>query len=216
MISQAKNKNRIEFLLLSYWIVLVAWQNISNATSRTGFDTILKAVLLVSFCVYFFYTSNLKINVNIGLIFLIAISLLITFILNESISISSILAYFYPIVFIICVYSLGGNLAINKKQLLFLLNAVILVVLYMVVYALIFKTSQFTNALALKNAYGSELTSFLTSSHEYGLYLSIATISSIICYDLKYDKPLKQKWYYIATVLLFLINLVLTFSTTLL
>lgn len=209
-----KNKNGIIYLLIAYWVVLVAWQNISNATARTGFDTFLKAGLLVAFCIFFLNASKLKLNLNIVLIFFIAVSLLITFILNESITLYSIISYFYPIVFMICVYGLGGNLTINKKQLLIFLNCIIAVVLYMVIYALIFKTSQFTTALRLNTAYGHELSSFLTSNHEYGLYLSMAIISSIICYDLKYDKPLKQKWFYIVVICLFLINLLLTFSRT--
>ncbi len=216
MISKRTETSKIEWLLLIYWVILVAWQNLSGAMARTGFDTVLKIALLFSFCVFFLVKRENVSNFNVGFIIIsiFALSLAITFVLYEELSLSAILSYFYPVLFLMCVYLLGGEFTINKKQLMFILNGVILVVLYMVVYALIFKTSQFANALSLRSAYGSELSSFLLSSHEYGLYLSIATISAIICYELKGACPLSQKWYYVAVIPLFLLNILLTFSRT--
>lgn len=200
-------------MLLVYWLVLVVWQNISGATARTGVDTLIKAVLIFAFVVFFVSRSNFGIK-NIFPILLITILVVLCFLIGGQFTLSGVLAYFYPLFIIVCVFGFGNDFIITKKQLEFLLNGIIMIVLYMVVYALIFCTEQFTGALSLSNAYGNELSSFLVSNHEYGLYLAIATTASIICFEFKHELPIKKRWFYIAVIPIFLINLVLTFSRT--
>lgn len=208
-----KSKNRIEMVLIGYWLVLVVWQNISSTTARTSVDVLIKAGLIVFFVVYFASKSNFQLG-KILPITLITMILLLCFFLNGNFNLNSILAYLYPILTITCIYGLGDEFVINKNQLIWLLNGIILIVLYMVLYAIIFCSDQFTNAFRLSTAYGNELKSFLFSNYEYGLYLAIATTSAIICFELKHNLPLRKRWQYIVVIPIFMSNLILTFSRT--
>ncbi len=209
-----QNKNRVEVLYLIYWLVLVVWQNFAGMTGRTAIDTFLKAGLLLIFVGYHFIKAkSVNLTKSIPILFLL-ILLSITFFTRESFSLSGILTYYYPIVFLFCVFVLGDEFYITKKQLIWFLHGIILIVLYMVVYALIFCTDQFLSAFSISTAYGNELKSFLYSNHEYGLYLAFATLGAIICFELKKELPIKKRWYYLVVIPILLINVILTFSRT--
>lgn len=209
-----QNKNRVEVLYLIYWLVLVVWQNFAGMTGRTTVDTFLKAGLLLIFVGYHLIKAQSVNFTKLIPIFLLLIFLSITFFTRESFSLNGLLTYYYPIIFLFCVFVLGDDFCITKKQLIWFLHGVILIVLYMVIYALIFCTDQFLSAFSISSAYGNELTSFLISNHEYSLYLAFATIGAIICFELNKDLPIKKRWYYLVVIPVFLINIILTFSRT--
>lgn len=209
-----QDKNRTEVLYLIYWLVLVVWQNFAGMTGRTTIDTFLKAGLLLIFVGYHFIKArNVNLTRSIPILFLL-IFLSVTFFTRESFSLSGILTHYYPIVFLFCVFVLGDEFYITKKQLIWFLNGIIIIVLYMVVYALIFCTDQFFSAFSISTAYGNELKSFLYSNHEYGVYLAFATLGAITCFELKKELPIKKRWYYLVIIPIFLINIILTFSRT--
>ena len=61
MIEKQKNI-RLEIVYFIYWLVLVAWQNISGVASRTTIDLVIKAGLLVFFVGYHFINTK---NINL-------------------------------------------------------------------------------------------------------------------------------------------------------
>lgn len=201
----------ISFVLFLYWFILVFWQNIGGYQARSFIDVIIKLGLLFYITSFYIFHSK-NISKNIFKIFYLLSALFITFIFETNINMNIVISYFFMILFIIISYGLGNDFEINKKQLLFFLNLIICVVLYSCLYAIVFCTDSFTSALSLNNAYGNELSSFFISSHEYGMYLVYAIISCII--GLEFSNRKKIIIFYIVSIFIFLINLILTFSRT--
>ncbi len=203
----------VAFMFALYWAVLVVWQNVGRSASRGTSDMIVKLMLLGYFSLYFLRRAK-EMNKKILVIFLLGISLAITFIGQEPMSLSTIIAYIYPLLFMVMVYGVGDWHMIGKKHLLAFCKCVILITLYAAVYAVIFQWDQFLTALSLSNSYGNELKSFFISNHEYGLYLVAAIVSCLMCIQMTPKMNLIWKIFYSAAILLFGVNLILTFSRT--
>lgn len=213
MIKQ-NNLNKVHIVLFVYWFVLLVWQNVRSAGNRGAVDTLIKAGLIMLMVVYFcFNTQRLKLYPLICTL-LLGLCALVTLFSSNGISFSSILYYLYPVFLYFIVYSVGWNAQINKKQLLSLLHWVIIVVSYIVIYAVVFCRDQFASAFTISSAYGNELCSFLMSNLEYGMYLSFGIMSIFICMELSEFIPSWRKTLYIIALLVFALNLVLTFSRT--
>jgi len=116
--------------------------------------------------------------------------------------------------FILIVYGCGWKFELRREQLVRLCNLLVIVVAYIAIYALIFCFDQFKNAFTITNAYGNELKSFLLSSHEYGLYLIFGIMGAILCMEFDPEGSKKKRIWYICAIVLFGINLILTFSRT--
>lgn len=129
-------------------------------------------------------------------------------------ALSEALYYFFPLAFILLVYGVGGHFELNRKQLLRLCNMLIVVVTYTALYAVVFCFDQFKNAFSITSAYGNELKSFLFSSHEYGIYLAFAIMAAVLCIELDPELTQKRKGLYYAAIVLFSVNLILTYSRT--
>lgn len=211
--TQNKRANRVHIMLLIYWAVLVAWQNLGLASNRSGADTILKVALLGLLTLFFFFNAG-KTNMNALWAILFAAYMIFELFLESGTTLGNVVAYLYPAVLAFLLFVPGNDYQISKKQLLFFLNAVILIVAYMAIYALLFCRDQFASALSISSAYGNELSSFLISNHEYGMYLMFAMTGCIICLELKKNCAWTKKWFYIAAMVLFAPNLILTFSRT--
>ena len=207
-------KNNVHIVFLMYWCVLVIWQNISSATNRSGLDLAIKVVLLGMLTIYFFQHSQMVMGRATVCFLLFVVCLAVPLFMRETFNLNILVSYLFPVLFVFLTVVLGGNFEINKKQLTTFLNVVIAVVVYMAVYAILFCTEQFTSAFALTSAYGNELTSFLVSSHEYGLYLVGGISGCIICLNFKQAESFRSKLPYIAALLLLIPNLILTFSRT--
>ena len=206
-------KNSIAFMFLIYWLVLVIWQNLGKVTAKTSIDAILKLLLLIYFVITYIKKSR-KVNYKIFFAFFLAGMFAITAVNEKSFSINSLISYVYPIIFIIMVYGFGDKIEINKKQLLMFCNCIIGVVLYTVIYSFIFCFDEFIQALTAANAYGNEFSSFFISGHEYGMYLASGIISCLICLRLYEKISKRKKIFYIVSLILFSINLIVTFSRT--
>lgn len=204
-------RKSIAFTLLAYWIILVVWQNVNSVGAKSVADMIVKTGLLIYLVSAFFFGSNNKMR-NPLLIAAFFISLLISYLGEEELNINITVSYAFMFTSVFCVYGIGDMFTIQKTDFILFLRGVIIVGLYCAFYAMIFSTSQFLNAFRVSNAYGNELSSFFSSSHEYGLYMSSGIISSYICLELDQDKTWRKL--YIPAMIIFIPNLILTFSRT--
>ena len=203
----------VSFMFVVYWGILVLWQNVSGAEARGTIDLLIKVGLMAYFvCFYLLQARTFKVK---GLlVFLLAMSLMITASTESQLSLSNIVAYAYPVIILFVVYGLGDNLQINRTQLLAFCNCVIGITLYAAVYAVIFCWDQFAGALSLDYAYGNELSSFFISNFEYGMYLVAAIVSALLCLSLTPNRTIGKSLFYMAAIALFAVNLILTFSRT--
>ena len=202
----------VSFMFFLYWAVLVAWQNISRAEARSSVDVIIKTGLLILFVGFYLFNAK-YIYKKILWVILFSISLMITLFSEPDFPFSILIAYVYPILILTMVYGFGDKYEIDRDQLTAFCNCVIIVLMFAAVYAAVFNTEHFTSALSFTSAYGNELASFFLSSHEYGMYLVYGIAACFICLRYKERRLSKRILYYIAIVV-FLINLVLTFSRT--
>jgi len=95
-----------------------------------------------------------------------------------------------------------------------LLNLIITTDLTMVIYSIIFQFEKIKRAFTIGSSYSNELTSFFISNHEYALYLLIGFQSCLLCYHFLSGAKSLVKNRYIILSLLFLVNMILTFSRT--
>lgn len=201
------------FLFAVYWTVLVVWQNFGGTTARTSIDVVIKIALLLYF-VFFYMQRYKKMSTKILVVFFIGVILLFTAVNTETFSLSTLISYVYPILFLAMVYGVGDGFVITKEHLLVFCNWIIFVTLYAALYAIIFCWNQFAGALSLSSAYGNELCSFFASNHEYGLYLLSAIVACFLCLKFTHAMSFGRRIYYIVVLGIFCINLVLTFSRT--
>lgn len=207
------SKNNISIVLLLYWITLVIWQNVSSTQARTNIDIVIKGLLLIILTVAFFIRSDGKIA-NLFPLVLFVLSQSVSFLRENSIGSSVVISYVFTNLFSFLYFGLGKKLYTTKETFEFVLKGIIVVALYSAFYALIFKTNQFTHAFQITNAYGNELSSFFTSSHEYAMYIAAALISCTILIELNKSKTNDSKLFYYLSMIIFIPNLVLTFSRT--
>lgn len=200
-------------MLFLYWIVLLAWQNLRGASgNRSGGDIVIKTGLLILLILH--YYSNYRF-ISRKVFFVTVVLVICTFIPVINVpNITNFLYYFFPILFFSLTYGYGYNAEINKEELLRFSYFIIIAVAYMVVYALIFCTNQFTTAFSLTSAYGNELRSFLFSNCEYGLYLAFGIMCSILCLEMDTKIGRVKRIVLVFTIFVFLVNLILTFSRT--
>jgi len=210
--SRLHNRIGIAHIFWFYWTVLVAWQNLSVRTVRSGGDLVLKIGLIALLTAFYFYRAR-KVSVNIVTICLLALTMLCSWLLSgDSISASNLISYSYPVLLVLLAFGIGNDFQIDQKEFFFFLNGVILVTLYAALYAIFFQTEYFRMALSRNAAYGHELTSFFISSHEYGLYLVCSIAACLICIETDRQAGIKKKLGYVAAIAVFLPNLFLTFS----
>lgn len=203
----------VSFMFIVYWGGLVLWQNIGLAETRESIDLVIKMGLIVYFTVFYLLrakTFNAKALITMAL----AMCLLVTASSEKQFPLSNVIAYVYPILILFLVYGLGDSMEINCSHLLAFCNCVICITGYAAIYAVLFRWEQFAGVFSVENAYGNELSSFFISSHEYGTYLVASIISAIICLRLDSDMSRLRKSLYIMAIVLFGVNLILTFSRT--
>lgn len=211
------NKNYLHIAIFLYWAILVVWQNISEYALMSTMDTAIKIGLIVFLIIsYFaFAKKNQAVNpMNLALFTVFMLTQLITLFFEQNFGFRTIVSYVFPLLFLFLSFVYGSNYKIGQKEYVIFLNCVIAVVAYSAIYAVIFKNEYFTQAFSISSAYGNELSSFFVSNHEYGMYLLAGIIACIVCLEYKKDKPFKSKALYLLCIVLFIINLILTFSRT--
>lgn len=205
----------LHYVLMLYWFVLLVWQNLGAGgdANKGTFDIMIKMVLLVFLCVYYFmHATGFRRDVLLIIWVLAVLYGYSKFSLN--LDLGAILYYFFPLLFMLLIYGCGWKFELRRYQLIKMCNMLIIVVAYIAVYALIFCFDQFKNAFSITSAYGNELKSFLMSSHEYGLYLAFGIMAAIMCIELDLNCTKARRVWYIIAIVLFAINLILTFSRT--
>lgn len=200
-------------ILFLYWFILVLWQNIGGQQARSNIDIVIKIGLIASLVLYFF-SKSLCIQRKALIYFLIiALSMAATFFLDNVYNINVMISYIFPLLFIFLTYCIGKNQKICVEEYIQYLHWVILVVLYMIVYSFIFCREKFTSISTISTAYGNELSSFLISNLEYGMYLTFAIFACLIC--MHCEKKVKyRKVFYSIIIILCFINLLFTYSRT--
>ena len=204
-----KNTNNLVKVLFLYWFALVLWQNLGTNNSESSFDPIIKIGILFVLSIYYLFHSNGKMS-NAVIIFPFLCCLALTFLSEKRLSMSILVYYSFVALIIIYVFGIGNKFKISIHNYKWFLNAVICVAVYTAVYALVFNTEQFTSAFTISTAYGNELSSFFSSSHEYAMYMSAGIISCLfILEDIK-----KGRLKYILALCILIPNLILTYSRT--
>jgi len=209
------SKNRLEVKLYIYWILLMAWQTFRPTSNRSSVDIIVKLALIL-FLVFSTFKIRLYYSKKNLLVFsLFALYMLFLFFVKEDdYNISLIITYFFPVLFSFLFFVHAAKYKITKKDCYHFFNLIIFADLILVGYSLIFQFNHFKNALKFTRAYGNELSSFLISNHEYALYLLIGFQSCLFCYQFLTDEKSKGRLKYILLGILFLFNIILTFSRT--
>ena len=213
---RAEQKKHIHIALFLYWAALVVLQNIGAYTARTTIDIVLKMFLLlwiVGWYLYSFQNARMRPG-RLFLFSLFAIFQFFSFCSEETLGVNLIVSYVFPLLFLFLTFVYGYNCTIDKKQYVTFLNCVIAVVAYAAIYAIVFKSDQFLSAFTITSAYGNELSSFFVSSHEYAMYLLGGIIACIVCLEVKHKDASPKKYIYFVCLILFVPNLILTFSRT--
>ena len=205
----------LHYVLMMYWLVLLVWQNFGagGSENRGSFDLLIKLILIVVLCMYYF-THATGFRRDILLITMVLVMLYGMDKLGGTLDLGKILYYFFPLMFLLLIYGCGWRFELRRYQLVRMCNILVIAVAYTAIYALIFCFDQFKNVFTITNAYGNELKSFLMSSHEYGMYLSFGIMGAILCMEFDLNCTKTKKAWYIAAIVLFAINLILTFSRT--
>lgn len=209
-----KSGDHLYLALFLYWLILLIWQNIRTAANRDGMDMVIKASLIVLLALYFLYNSQ-SVKRYVMIVFLLLVSIYaVTKLTAEGFSFDDAMYYFFPLLMFLLTLGMGGTCTITKKQLTQLCYMLTFAEMYIVVYALIFQPEKYVEAITVTNAYGNELTSFLTSNHEFGYYLSFGVMAAILCLELDGRLNAGRKAYLITAIVSFSVSLILTFSRT--
>lgn len=208
-----RNKKGIAAILFFYWFVLVLWQNISLTESQSSLDILIKCGLIGLLFVYYIMHIDGKLYHALT-VPLFIFSLIISLYLEQSYNFRTLVYYAFVILLIFCVYGIGNKHCITVQNYIWFLNAIILVAVYTAIYALLFCTGQFVSVFEISNAYGNELSSFFSSSHEYGMYMAAGIIGCVFNIEQNVDNNKKGNVKYILALLILVPNLILTFSRT--
>lgn len=209
-----KQRAGVYFILFAYWLVLLIWQNIRGTSNRDTMDILIKAFLVLALMAAFLIRKR-TIN-SIALVIFLVFTLIYTAtkIPTKSFSFGSAMYYFFPLIMFLLIFGIGTDFTITRKELVRLCYILIVTVLYIVVYALIFQSDKYVQALTVQNAYGNELSSFLVSSHECGFYLAFGLMAAILIFELDGKLNAFKTTFLVICIVLFFVTLVLTFSRT--
>ena len=216
MIIPPKKKKKINSIAVSlyiYWLVLVIWQNFFSYDKDSNLSMLIKMGLLIYLCWCFIrgdpgVKSSRFILWSVFAVFCM-LSMLIS---GESFLGGNMIFYLFPMIFSLLTMVIRADYTIDRKQFLLFLRLVILTVSYMAIYCVISQWTRFVYFFKLTKAYGYEISSFLSSNHEYGMYLVFGITSVIFCYQNTDSIP--KHIIYVLLLALFGVNLILTLSRT--
>lgn len=209
-----KNRNNIHMVFLFYWCILVMWQNIFGTSNRSELNVLIKLGLIVILVAYYLVHTK-EYFIKRSMIYpTFVLVILVPLLCVETVTLDTAISYLFPCLFVFLTLIIGDKYEINQKQLISFFNIVIIVVAYMAIYAIVFCREQFLSAFSVTTAYNNELSSFLVSNHEYGLYLVCGITGCVVCLNLKRSLELRKRIPYIVALVLFVPNLILTYSRT--
>ena len=198
--------------LFIYWLILVVWQNNGDYVGSGNLALAIKLVLVLFLTVKFSQRSLAVRSPKLVIWLLFAIYMVVSLVVHGGGESSAIIFYLFPVIFTLLTFIFQENAEVDENSYFNFLRAVIVVVSYMAIYSLLFKTSYFANLFHLTSTYGNELSSFLVSSHEYGMYLVFGIISCVLCFAKA--SSTKMRVLYIIVILVFSLNLLATLSRT--
>ena len=204
----------IDLVFLLYWGVLVLWQNVNPGSTGSLADTLIKTGLILFLVAYYLLHTSTFSAKAFAFVVIFGLNMAISYLNEDSVTLRNILTYFFPVVFAFLSCCTGARFQINRKKLLRFMRILIFVVLYMTVYALLATPEKFLRALTTSTAYGNELSSFLVSNLEYGMYLMAGIVACIVCIELGEKKNIWKILFYGGSAVFFFCNLILTYSRT--
>jgi O-antigen ligase len=209
-------KKGVCYIFIVYWLVLVLWQNLGSASLRGTADTILKLALLSFLTAKFFLKSHYVKKKEMAIIYVFAITQMISLMLNDAGSFSFSLAVFYafPTLFLFLTFGIGSRFCVSEKEIEMMNKLVIIVCLYAILYTIVFEPAQFIAAFSSKSGYGSELHAFFISMNEFAMYLFYGIVSCIMKIERLKNESTSKKLAYYVMLAIFLGVQILTFSRT--
>ena len=214
LLTKNPHDTNIDLVFLLYWGVLVFWQNVNPRSTGTLADTLIKICLFLLLGVYYLLHTSAFSAKAFALVVIFGANMAISFLSETAVTLRNILTYFFPVVFAFFSCCTGARFQINRKKFLRFLWGIVMIVLYAAVYAVVVYPDQFSKALFVTNAYGNELSSFFISNHEYGMYLMAGITACILLLELDPKRKGGKTLLLVGSMLLFSVNLVLTYSRT--
>jgi O-antigen ligase len=212
---EKNNNDRIKVYLIIpfYWCILLLWQVFRPVANRSLIDVAFKLLFLLSMIGYIVIKSLYnKINLTKLLLLIVyALCQIATLVgNNDAVNRSNFVDPIFSIILFFVFFILISDSLISTRQMVLYSNIMIVIVCILCFYADFFQFDKIMNALHTTSAYSNAVSSILVSNHEFGLYLCFGIASCTFCIM---NKPNKKLIYYIMIVL-FSLNLILTFSRT--
>lgn len=212
--SNQVTKKNILIIGLIYWVLLMFWQVIRIVDNHSGIDLFVKlllvAYLLISTALVSGFKAKFSISKLVLLIIIILINVLSLLINFSTFSAQELLYYLFPIIIFFIYFIINQKTYINNNQLVIFLKGYVFVILILMSYNILFRFNEFISIFKIRQAYGSEMSSFLASSHEFGMYLVFGIYALLLLYRI----TKKNLVTYFIIVLLMVLNLVSTISRT--
>ena len=203
-------KHGIAKVMFLYWISVILWQTFRPVENRSLTDSLVKTAIFGIVVLYAFYNRDTKNSKIITAVFAIFVLTQFVTLLNDTISLNSIITVSFMFAQIVAFLILQRDEEISEESLEWFSRMIVLVSLAMGFYSIFFRTDRFIRSFTKVGTYGSECKSFLYSNHEFALYLAAAIILSVWLLFRRHGNK-----YLLTMILCFLtVNLISTFSRT--
>ena len=216
MFKEKYNRKKFNILVvgLNYWTLLMFWQIIRLVDNHSFVDIFVKLSLIAYLIVASIITTFGSLKIKVSSILLLILVLFIQIIsisinVNET-SVPELLYYFFPVISYIIYFIVNQKKTVDISHLVKFLIGYVSIVSLLCFYNMVFLWRDFSSLFSIRQAYGSEMSSLLTSSHEYGMYLVYAIFSILLLLKLTN----KYRGFYAFLILIFSLNLLSTISRT--
>lgn len=181
LLNKKKTKNIISVMFV-YWISIIIWQTIRPVGNRSLIDTAMKIVLFLPVLFYGWKhekTSQSTATFPYFMFFLVTQLLTLIFDSGE-ITLSSLITIVFMTVEVVIFLIFLYRETCKEKMIEKFCISLVIVAIIMCLYNVIFDFDTFSHTFSgIGGNYGYECKSFLYSNHEFGLYLSVAILSSL-------------------------------------
>lgn len=216
MIMLRKNSNNYLKTLFVYWVILFAWQNLASNQGESLLDLVVKIGLLG-----YFVLSSVKyggrrqvFNASAVLAWLgLASCFIFNFFNSKSVEFFDIKTCLFTLISVYIFVIYMGKTIVSANDVLEFCNYIIGVDLFLVIYCVLFCPTFYVQVFSINSAYGNELRAFMSSSHEFAMYMAFGVFSSL--WGIKYGKKERcRRIIYCSCIVVFGLHIFLSFSRT--